>query len=167
MKTQQTTLQRTKPSPTNDQSSNQSVRNSQTPKNFQKHNHNSTLIDSDIETLRRNLQSHHEPSAPPAKLSIHRSETRTNGETSNRPIESRANSKELQESDRKLERTVENWKLPIKTHTNGRKLEFTEQKLEQTMENGCTSTQPHRKYINLKNSRCGWGQVLHGPTVGA
>ena len=117
--------------------------------------------------LHRNLQSHHEPTAPPAKLPIHRSETRTNGKTSNQPIENRANSKKLQETDRKLEGTVENFKLPIKTQTNGGKLEFTKQKLERTVENGCTSTQPHRNYRNLKNSRCGWGQVLHGPTVGA
>jgi len=51
MKTQQTELQRTKPSPANDRSSNQSARNSQTPKNFQKRNCNSTPIDSDVETF--------------------------------------------------------------------------------------------------------------------
>ena len=51
MKNQQIKLQRTKPSPANDRSSNQSVKNSQTPKNFQKHNHNSTPIDSDVETF--------------------------------------------------------------------------------------------------------------------
>jgi len=117
--------------------------------------------------LHRTLQSHHEPTAPPAKLSICQSETRTNGKTSNQPIENRTNSKKLQESDRKLERTVENFKLSIKTQTNGGKLEITEQKLERTVENGCTSTQPHRNYRNFKNSRCRWGQVLHGPTLGA
>jgi len=47
MKNQQIKLQRTRPSPANDRSSNQSVKNSQTPKNFQERNHNSTPIDSD------------------------------------------------------------------------------------------------------------------------
>jgi len=47
MKNQQVRLRRTKPSPTNDRSSNQSVKNSQTPKNFQERNHSSTPIDSD------------------------------------------------------------------------------------------------------------------------
>jgi len=51
MKTQQTKLQRTRPSPANDRSNNQSVRNSQTPKNFQERNRNSTPIDSDVETF--------------------------------------------------------------------------------------------------------------------
>jgi len=51
MKTQQTKLQRTRPSPANDQSNNQSVKNSLTPKNFQERNHNSTLTDSDVETF--------------------------------------------------------------------------------------------------------------------
>jgi len=115
----------------------------------------------------QSLHSHHDPTASPAKLPIHRSETRTNGKTSNQPIENRANSKKLQETDRKLEQTVENFKVSIKTQTNGGKLDFTEQKLERTVENGCTSTQPHRNYRNFKNSRCGWEQVLHGTTVGA
>jgi len=110
------------------------------------------------------------------------------------PIKTQTNGRKLGFTEQKLERTVENSKLPIKTQTNGRKLkftnkslskrwktpnyqfkskrigrklEFTEQKLERTVENGCTSTQPHRNYRNSKNSRCGWGQVLHGPTVGA
>jgi len=86
----------------------------------------------------------------------------------------------FKKSDRKLEQTVEtsNYRLkpkrtaensnsPNKARTNGAKLEITEQKLERTVENGCTSTQPHRNYRNVKNSRCGWGQVLHGPSVGA
>jgi len=47
MKNQQIKLQRTKPSPANNRSSNQSVKNSQTPKNFPERNHNSTPIDSD------------------------------------------------------------------------------------------------------------------------
>jgi len=47
MKNQQIKLQRTKPSPANDRSSNHSVKNSQPPKNFQERNHNSTPIDSD------------------------------------------------------------------------------------------------------------------------
>jgi len=47
MKNQQIKLQRTKPSPANDRSCNQSVKKSQTPKNFQECNHNSTPIDSD------------------------------------------------------------------------------------------------------------------------
>jgi len=51
MKNQQIKLQRTKPSPANDRSSNQSVKNSQTPKNFQERNLNSTPIDSDVETF--------------------------------------------------------------------------------------------------------------------
>jgi len=51
MKTQQTKLQRTRPSPANDRISNQSVRNSQTPKNFHERNRNSTPIDSDVETF--------------------------------------------------------------------------------------------------------------------
>ena len=51
MKTQQAKLQRTKPFPANNRSSNQAVTNSQTPKNFQKRNHNSTPIDSDVETF--------------------------------------------------------------------------------------------------------------------
>jgi len=85
----------------------------------------------------------------------------------NQPIENRANSKKLQEIDQKLEQTVENFKLSIKTQTNSARLKFTKQKLERTVENGCTNTQPHRNYRNFKNSRCGWEQVLHDPTVGA
>jgi len=73
------------------------------------------------------LQSYHEPTAPPAKLPIHQPETRTNSKTSHQPIENCANSKKLQQTDRKLERTVENFKLLMKTQTNGGKLEFTEQ----------------------------------------
>jgi len=47
MKNQQIKLQRTKPSQRNDRSSNQSAKTSQTPKNSQERNHNSTPIDSD------------------------------------------------------------------------------------------------------------------------
>jgi len=113
------------------------------------------------------LHSHHEPTAPPANSRFTNQKRKRTEKALNEPIENRANSKKLQETDRKLERTVENFRLSIKTQTNGRKLEFTEQKLERTVENGCTSTQPHGNYRNFKNSRCGWGQVLHGPTVGA
>jgi len=37
----------------------------------------------------------------------------------------------FKKTDRKLERTVENFKLPIKTQTNDRKLEFTKQSLNE------------------------------------
>jgi len=51
MKNKHTKLQQARPSPANDRSSNESVRKSQTPKNFQERNHNSTPTDSDVETF--------------------------------------------------------------------------------------------------------------------
>ena len=140
--------------------------NSQTPKNFQECNHNSTPIDSDVKPSQK-LAISPQTYRFSSKLPLHRSETRTNSKNFKQPIENRTNSKKLRETDRKLERTVENFKLPIQTQTNGGKLQFTERKLERTVKNGCTSTQPHRDCRNFKNSRCGWEQVLHGHTVGA
>jgi len=167
MKTQQTKLQRTKPTPANDRSSNQSVRNSQTPKNLQKRNHNSTPIDSDVETFTETCNR-------TTNLPLLQQNSRFTKQKRERTVKLRTNrletaqtARNFKKTDRKLERTVENFKLPIKTQTNGRKLEIVEQKLERTVKNGCTSTQPRRNYRNSKNSRCGWGQVLHGPTVGA
>jgi len=125
MKTQQTKLQRTKPSPANDRSSNQSVRNSRTPKNFQKRNHNSTPIDSDVETFTETCN------FTTNLLLLQQNSRFTNQKHErtekalNQPIENLANSKKLQETDRKFERTVENFRLSIKTQTNGRKLERT------------------------------------------
>ena len=131
--------------------------------------------------LHRNLQLHHETTASPAssRFTNRLKRNRTEKAPNNRLKTARIarNSKNSIESSNerwktsnyrlKPKRTVENSKSPNKPRTNGGKLEFTEQKLERTVENGCTSTQPHRSYRNLKNSRCGWGQVLHGPTVGA
>jgi len=42
-------------------------------------------------------------------------------------LETAQTTRNFKETDRKLERTVENSELPIKTQTNGRKLEITEQ----------------------------------------
>jgi len=90
------------------------------------------------------LQSHHEPTTSPAKLPIRQTETRTNGKTSNQPIENRANSKEFQEIDRKLERMVATSNYRTKPRTNGRKLEFTEQNFERTVETRTHRTKPQR-----------------------
>jgi len=74
---------------------------------------------------------------------------------------------QLQTTEQNLERMAENSNSPNKTSNERWKLELTEQNLKGTAENGCTSTQPRGNYKNLKSSNCGWGQVLHGPTVGA
>jgi len=42
-------------------------------------------------------------------------------------LEAAQTARNFRKTDRKLERTVENFKRPIKTQTNGGKLEFTEQ----------------------------------------
>ena len=119
--------------------------------------------------LHRNLHSHREPTAPPAKLSIHRSETRMNGKTSNQPIENRTNSKKPQENDRKLERTVANFRLSIKTQTNGRELEFTEQNLERTAENSNspnkTSNEWWKTRTHRTKPRTNGGKWLHQHTT--
>ena len=127
MKTQQTKLQRTKPSPANDRSSNQSVRNSQTPKNFQKRNCNSTPIDSNVETFTETCNR-------TTNLPLLQQNSRFTKQKRERTVKLRTNQLETAQTarnfgktDRKLERTVENFKLPIKTQTNGGKLEFTEQ----------------------------------------
>ena len=55
----------------------------------------------------------------------------------------------------------------IKTRTNGGKRETTEQNLDEQR----TMVAPAHNHTETaetsKNSRCGWEQVLHGPTVGA
>jgi len=92
-----------------------------------------------------------------SKLPIYQPETQTNEKkTSNQPIESSANSKKLQESDRKLERTVENFKLSIKTRTNGGKWlhqHTTTQKLRKlqklTLWMGTGFTRPHGGRLNV------------------
>jgi len=126
IKNQQIKLQRTKPSPANDRSSNQSVKNSQTPKNFQERKHNSTPIDSDAKPSQK-LAFSEQPTASLPKLPIHRPETRTNGKVFNLPIETRANSEKLQLSEQELKRTGKNLNSPNKTQASGEKPQFTEQ----------------------------------------
>jgi len=167
MKTQQTNLQRTKPPPTNDRCSNQSVRNSQTPKNFQKRNYNSTPIDSDVETFTKTCNR-------TTNLRLLQQNSRLTKQKCERTVKLRINrlktvqtARNFKKSDRKLEQTVETSNYRLKPKRTAENLNSPNQKLERTVENGCTSTQPHRNYRNFKNSRCGWGQALHGPTVGA
>jgi len=101
MKSQQIELQRTKPSPANDRSNNQSVKNPQTPKNFQERNHNSTPIDSDVETftetcnlttnlplLQQNSRFTDQKRERTVKLRINRSKTAQTARNFKKPIES-------------------------------------------------------------------------------
>ena len=129
MKTQQTELQRTKPSPANDRSSNQSVRNSQTPKNFQKRNHNSTPIDSDVETftetcnLTTNLPllqqnprfTNQKRKRTKKKHRINRLKTAQTTRNFRNPIESSNERWKTRNHRTKLERTVENSESPNKS----------------------------------------------------
>jgi len=134
MKNQQIKLQRTKPSPANDRSSNQSVKNSQTPKNFQERNHNSTPIDSDAKPSQKLVLSTQTYCFSP-ELPIHRSKTRTNGKVFDLPIETRTNSEKLQLTEQELKRTEKNSSSPNKTQASGEKPQFTEQKLKRTVKN--------------------------------
>jgi len=127
MKTQQTKLQRTKPSPANDRSSNQLVRNSQTPKNFQKRNHNSTPIDSDVETFTETCNFTTNPPLLQQNSRFTNQKRERTEKAPNNRLKTAQTARNFKKTDRKLERTVENFKLPIKIQTNGKKLEFTEQ----------------------------------------
>jgi len=107
MKTQQTKLQRSKPSPTNDRSSNQSVRNSRTPKNYQKRNHNSTPIDSDVETFTETCDF-------TTRLPLLQQNSRFANQKCERTVKLRTNrletaqtARNFKRNDRKLEQTVE------------------------------------------------------------
>jgi len=134
MKSQQIKLQPRRPSPANGRSSNQSVKNSQTPKNFQ---NATTTARRSIRTqnLHRNLRSQHKPTASSPKLPIYRSKTRTNGEDFNLPIKTRTISEKLQLSEQELERTEKNFNSPNKTYANGEKPQSTKQKLKRTVKN--------------------------------
>jgi len=130
MKTQQTKLQRTKPSPANDRCSNQSVRNSQTPKNLQKRNHNSTPIDSDVETFTETCNFTTNPPLLQQNCRFTKQKRERTVKAPNNQLTTAQTARNFKKTDRKLERTVENSNSPNKARTNGGKLEINEQKLE-------------------------------------
>jgi len=109
------------------------------------------------EKLRETPQEHRKPSnkpATPPETTASPTANQTSEGTQIPPNRSHVNSRKLHFTEQKSKRTVENAKTPNKSQANS-KLWFHQH----------TTTQKIAK--TSKNSRCGWEQVLHGPTVGA
>jgi len=122
----------------------------------------SATIDSAInrKKLRETLQETQEHLEPPKKpatppeTTASPTDNQTSKGTQTPPNKSRENSRKLHFTEQKSKRTVENGKTPNKSQANS-KLRLHQH----------TTTQKITK--TSKNSRCGWEQVLHDPTVGA
>ena len=90
----------------------------------------------------------------PPQTTASSAKIQTSGETQISPIKTRVSSKKPHLTEQKPKRTVENAKLPNKNLDEQRTMVAPAHNHTETAETS-------------KNSRCGWEQVLHGPTVGA
>ena len=88
-----------------------------------------------------------------------------NRKSTEQPIVNRANSKKLQENRTKAQTNGGKPPDTEQTQTNGRNFENAEQNSNER-QRMVAPTHNHTETAEIsKNSRCGWEQVLHGPTV--